>query len=813
MRHSRRGLVTGVAALALECAFSPAYAQQASPTGPFAPTAEAPSPVPSPPAVATAPGDRSATQEIVVTAQRRAASVQTVAVAVSAYGGDTLIARGINDLQALSNNNPSLNVANYQGEAQVYIRGIGTPIIIGGTDSSTAIHSDGVFLSRSAAAIPAFFDVERVEVIRGPQGTLYGRNATGGSINLISKGPTDNFEGEARLTIGDYRHVEAFVAESGPLSDKVRFRAAVQYNTHDGYTTINRPQTDPSGRHTSSNVEDAGEIYTRLRLDADITETVTLRLIGDYYRADDKAVTWHVFDRGYSKNGFETNSAFDAAVNAAAARGEYSHLRSRDMYSDIDFYNKPEIWGLSGKLEWRLGDYTLSSLTAYRETHPLNRDDLDYSTANGSDQVREERHHQVSEELQLSSPANHRLEYIVGLYYFNEGNKTRNEYFLATVPTLLGFAPAPDCCLLKLNGYAKTTAYAAFTDGSFKITPKLALRFGARYSYETRGGDNDVELDRVPAFDNVATFKSKSFDAFSPKGGLEFRANKDLFLYFTAVRGFKSGGFNIGSYQNEAFNPEKIWSYEVGAKVDLFDRKLRLNAAAFYYDYSDLQVQDTEQNNVLIRNAASATVKGIELEGVARPTDHFRVDLSGAYLDAKFDKYVAADPKYNNYLAALGVANPNAGACPAGTPNAALPNNPTCPYAQNLSGSRLPKAPEWKFSVGAEYTIELGSRGSVTLRGDYTWQDHIFFSAFQSHMPVAGAPALAVLEQSDYSWVKGRATYNSPSARWSLAAFVDNLTDARVATQEIFTGDIVGSTVAGSLAPPRTIGVEGRIKF
>jgi iron complex outermembrane recepter protein len=757
--------------------------------------------------------DDTALGDIVITAQRRAESVQDVPVAVSAYGGDDLRSRGIQNLEALSNSNPSLNVSLYQGEAQVYMRGIGTPIIVGGTDSSTAIHSDGVFLSRAAASVPAFFDVERVEIVRGPQGTLYGRNATGGSINVISRKPDDSFSAEARLLLGNYDRYQLFGAIGGPLSDTVRVRAAVQLNDRDGYTRVFRPDSDASGRRPFDRVEDANELYTRLSLEADLSENVKIQLIGDYYQARDNTVTWHVFDLGYSKNGFITNPAFVAATDAAAARGEYSELGTRTMFSDIDFFNKPDIYGISGRLDWSIGDYTVSSLTAYRYTNPFNRNDLDFSTANASDQVREERHKQFSQEIQLSSPTSGRFEYIVGAFYFRETNDIRNEYFLATVPDLLGFAPAPTCCLLLLNGDAETTALAVFTDGAFRFTDQLALRFGARYSREKRDGSNNVQLDRVPAFNNIFEFEAETFKAFTPKFGIEYKPNNDMLFYATAVRGFKSGGFNVGSYQNDEFDPEFIWSYELGAKTDLFDRRLRLNIVAFYYDYKDLQVQDTEQNNVLIRNAASAEIKGIEIEGVATPVENLTIDFSVAYLDAKFKKYNAPDPKYNNYLAALGIANPNAAACPAGTPNANLPNNPTCPFAQDLSGARLPKAPKWKLGIGVQYKVDLDSAGSLTLRGDYSWQSQIFFAAFQDREPVAGAPALAVLEQDSYHWLKGRVTYASADERWSVAAFIDNISNERVITNSIFTGDIVGSRVAGNLAPPRTFGVEAGIKF
>lgn len=751
---------------------------------------------------------------IVVTASRREQSIQSSPVAVAALTGDELQTRNIRNLEDLGISSPTLNVSLYQGEAQAYIRGIGTPIVIGGTDSSTAIHNDGVFLSRAAAAVPAFFDVERVEVIRGPQGTLYGRNATGGSINIISRAPSDTFEGEARVTVGNYDLYQVFGAVGGPIGDgSVRFRAAVQKRDRGGFTDLFRPDSDATGLRPVTDVEDADEFYARLRIDADLAPNVLLQLIGDYYRADDRGVTWHVFDLGYSQNGFSTNGAFTAATDAAAARGEFSQLRGRTMFSDVEFFNKPEIWSVTSRLDWELDKFTVTSLSSYRETNPFNRNDLDFSTANASDQLREEDHKQFSQEIQISTDLGGPLEFILGGFYFWESNDIRNEYFLGTVPDLLGFAPAPECCQLLLNGTAKTEAFAIFADGNFKLTDTLAVLFGGRYSRERRDGSNNVQLDQVPAFDNIAEFDAVTFDAFTPKIGLQYQPNADTQVYATATRGFKSGGFNIGSYQNEPFQPEFIWSYEVGGKFIMFDGRLQLNTAAFYYDYTDLQVQDTETNNVVIRNAASAEVLGFEIEGVAKPTDGLQFDFSVAYLDATFTNYLAPDPKYNNYLAALGVANPSAGNCPAGAVDAGVPNNPVCPFVQDLSGSRLPKAPEWKFTLGAQYAFDLGDAGSLTVRGDISWQDQIFFAAFQNAEPVAGSPALSVLEQGAYTWLRARATYESENRGWYVAAFIDNITDATVITNAIFTGDIVGSRAAGNLAPPRTFGLEAGVRF
>lgn len=714
----------------------------------------------------TAEGQPVELEPVLITAQRRTTDVQKTAAAVSAYSSEELTARSINGIADMANANASVLVSLFQGEAQIYIRGIGYSSVIGGSDSSTAFHSDGVYISRSAGAIPAYLDVDRIEVLRGPQGTLYGRNATGGSVNVITKGPGDTFQYEGKLTVGDYDLYRVSGALGGPLNDRVGVRLAVQRTKRSGYTTFVRPGVDPLGLGSvKSDAEDQDDWMARLTLTTRITDNLNATVKVDYYEANDDGVVWHYFGPGTS-----TNPIYQALVPPSIRSAPYS----RRYASDLQGFNRPHTEGVSGKLVWNLGDYTLTSLTAYRKTRPLNRDDLDVSPVFGVDQLREEDQHQFSQEFQLNSPTTGRLQWILGAYYFNESNTIRNEYFLPFTDALFGLPDDPACCLLKLNGKTTTRAYAAFGESTFALNDRLQLVLGGRYSSETRGGANDVVFVNAPitAFDNVAQFADKRFTSFTPKAGVNFSLDESVFFYATASRGFKSGGFNPGSYQNDAFRPEQIWSYEVGAKLTLFDRRMHVNTAAFYYDYKDLQLQDVQNNNVVIRNAAKAKVKGLEIESSWLATAGLRLDGNLTWLDAKFADGALPDPKYP----ALGV--------------------------QSLDGKKLPRAPTLKGSVGVQYEFSLPEQRSLALRADYAWQDKVFFSAFN----------VDALSEKSYGWLKARATYSAGSGRWSVAAFIDNATDEKVASNKIFNGDIIGSTVVGSLAPPRTYGVEFSIK-
>ncbi len=710
--------------------------------------------------------------DIVVTAQRRESSLQSTAVSISSLNDTELENRSISNIESFGKFSPSMDVSLYQGEAQIYIRGIGYTGLIGGTDSSTALHSNGVFLSRSSAAVPAFLDVERVEVVRGPQGTLYGRNATGGSVNIISKAPSHEWGIDGSLIVGNYDRYQLTLAGGGPLvEDRLSFRAAIQLEDRDGYTTVVRPGG------TRDRVEDKHDIAARLSIDFQPTETINLQVIGDYYEADDAASIWL-----YRGPGVGTNPFFRAHI--AANGGTIAAPYSRTIGSDIDAYNRPKIWGISGKATIELGYLTLMSLTAYRETHPKNFNDLDITSSPTLTQYREENHRQFSQEFQLSSPTGESIEWIVGAYYFNESNDIRNEYEFLFIDDMFGLPDTPGCCLLQLNGVAKSKAFAVFGEVNYDVTDRLNLVVGGRYSTEERSGSNAVAFVNFlqPAFDNIATFQPATFNSFSPKFGLNFQANSDVLAYASVSRGFKSGGFNIGSYQNTPFEPEGIWAYELGVKADLIDHRLRVNAAAFYYDYSNLQVQDTEGQNIVIRNAARAEVRGLELEVTALVTPELRIDAGLTLLDAVFKNTCLADPKHPQ---------------PAPDPGC------TGPSQINIDGFQLPRAPEAKFSIGAQYTVPLASGAKIMLRGDYAWQDRIYFSSFE----------VLELSEPSYGWGKARITYVEPGNRWRLAAFVDNIGDAAVISNLTYSADLVDSQAIGVMAPPRTFGAQFSFNF
>ena len=331
---------------------------------------------------AAVPGATSAQEqvleEIVVTATRRAVSLQDTGATITAMTSDQMQQRSIESFVDFGHLAPGLHVADYQTETSIFIRGIGTPAIIAGNDSSTATYVDGVYYSRAAAVGPAFFDLERVEVLRGPQGTLYGRNATGGAVNLVTRKPSDRLETEVQASIGNYDSAVLLGAVGGPLGETLRGRLAARYERHDGYTDLTRPAGSDL---EDESVEDREDLSLRAALEMDLGPDTVLSLTGDYYTRDDQANVFQYASAGYAdeipgwygtREGQATLPYFAMKTPARA-----SEARSRDLYSDVAYRTEVEIWGLTGRLETTLAGLDATFTANYKDTNPTLQNEFD----------------------------------------------------------------------------------------------------------------------------------------------------------------------------------------------------------------------------------------------------------------------------------------------------------------------------------------------------------------------------------------------------------------------------------------------------
>lgn len=693
--------------------------------------------------------------EIVVTATLRPLDARNVPASLGILTASELQDQSIRTFEDLARADPNLQLSAYQGEMQLFIRGIGATTFLGGFESSVAVNLDGVYLGRPTAVAPALFDVERVEILKGPQGTLYGRNSTGGAVNIVTKSPTRDWGLEARLTAGNYGRVDGFSAVSGPVTDNLAFRLAIGTSHHDGYASLHLGR-DTNGQPFLRDAEDQHDVHARARLDWAIGPGVTLELAGDYYRADDRAVVFYAAGPGYANN-----SLFLARV----VQGEIGAYRSRTINTSFLPYNRPQAWGLSARLEAQLGSAVLTATSAYRQTRPRNLDDLSGSTVLAESQFKSEDAKQFSQEILLRSNNDGDLHYLVGGSYYRERNRIRNEFFFPYLSDYLSGTGTADCCLLRANGNLTTDSYALFGEIRYRLGRRTFLTLGGRYTQERRVGDNLLDFTGLFTL-NQAHLPPVIFNSFTPKVLIEERLGAAGLIYASATKGFKAGGFNVGSAQNTPYAPETIWSYELGAKLRL-NSDLTIDVSAFHYAYSDLQVQDVDQNNVLIRNAASARVDGLEFEAAWRPSQGLRLGVSGSNLHARFSRYETVNTK---------------------TPQLGL---------LDLSGNPLPQSPRWRMLGHAEYDLLLAAWGQIRLRGDASWQDRVYFSAFKDPRST----------QAGYWWLKARATFLPKHGRYQVAAFVDNLTDTSAFTNISITGDLDASRALGNMAPPRTWGV------
>ncbi len=683
--------------------------------------------------------------EIVVTAQKRSESMQTVPLSISALSGDVLTNRAIDGLSALSAAVPSLTFGSYGGSARIAIRGIGFDQVNPGGEGRIAYHINGVYVSRPAATMGTFFDVERVEVLRGPQGTLYGRNATGGSINVITRSAGDRLEGYLDLGYGNYNDITVEGAIGAPLTEGLGMRVAFIGEHRDGY-----------GKNivTGNDIDNVRRYGVRGTLSARLGDTGKFDIIGDYYHEHDRNYGNHYFGQA---NPFITPSGFLFGGVVPSSR--------RDIANDFDPANDRTFWGISGRGEFDLGDFTLASLTAYRHSKWTVLTDLDLTSAPLSIFTFFEKSHQFSQELQLSGNVGN-AKFILGGYYFKE-------------KTFGGSKIPLDSALVGLGGFVQgyraqgdfdTEALAAFGQVDYALSDQFTLTLGARYSRERKKIDDLVQFDlftpyppELPPNPIFTRSAARTETAFTPKFGIEYKPRRGLMFYATASKGFKSGGFNIGD-ANNGFEPETLWSYEAGMKGTFADGRVRINTSGFYYDYKNLQVSKVVVASVTIENAAASVLYGAEAEITVVPVDGLKLEVSPTWLHSKYKNFVSDNPSLN-------------------------------PFSTGPTGNPLVQAPEVSLNTAIEYEFAVGD-GKLSLRGEANWQDRIYFTPFKEK---------AVSRDPN---TKVNAFIRYEIGNWNLSIYGRNLLNKTTIANALVNSIVVGVPYSGTLEPPRTYGVK-----
>ena len=495
-------------------------------------------------------------ETIQITAQKREASIQSTPISVTAISGDVLDQMGITNMDDFQFFAPGITITN-DSMAIINIRGVGTTAFGVATDPSSTIYIDGIYQPRPTTGYQDMFDVERLELLRGPQGVLFGRNSVGGALNIISKAPTDDAEGTVGLTLGSYNKQTLTGTFSGGLTDNSRGRVTLLKNTRDGIY---------KDMLTGEEYQDEDTFAGRGTLAIDLSDKLEIVLRGDY---NNDGGTGYISQRG----GY-TQDYVDAG--AAIPKDDYDIALNYKPKTDV------EVWGLSSTLTWTGDDYTIKSISSYRESDFDQTTDADATEFTVFNINFFEASESFTQEFQLSNTTPDGLDWITGLFYLKEDGSGGIDLLF-------------DGLAIEITEENVTEAYAAFGQMTYDVNPKLRATFGLRYSYESKNYGYITNVNG--GLDDTGT-PDDSWSAWTPRFALDYDLADDIMIYASATSGFKSGGFQIGD--GTSFEQEDLWSYETGIKSTLLENRLRANVGLFLYDYTNLQVVEYDDDLSLI---------------------------------------------------------------------------------------------------------------------------------------------------------------------------------------------------------------------
>ena len=731
-------------------------------------------------------------EEVIVTAERREANLQDVPISVSSFSATTLEdlqVRNLGDLQSLV---PNLSV--HVGDANnavIYIRGVGQIDSIAFFEPGVGIYLDDVYLGRAQGAFLNVLDVERIEVLRGPQGTLYGRNTVGGAVKYVSASPTNEFSADVEATFGNFSRMDYRASISGALmKDRLLGRLTVAQLSRDGYS-----ENIFDGRHDG----DQDTFYTRGVLKYLASDNFSIQLAVDYTNSDpDRSRT----PAKVTPINVLVVDPYTFGLSVASFPADSDPFL---VNADFNTIEQTKTKGSDLKLEWDISDaLTFKSITSYRELEYGTEVDLDATPINAfgifyfNDQT------QWTQEFQFLYE-NDKLKAVGGLYYFNEEGTTYDGGVFSNF-------------LIALSGDSEfsTDSYAAFGQIDYNFNDHLTGIFGLRYTdekktYSRRAEDFDLTALAGIMFDPEtfavsyanpellnpgsadlaldggigvprpgANPKPANFDNVSFKAGLQYQINDDAQVYGTISEGFKSGGFNgrVADGQLEPYDEETLTSFEIGLKSQWLENRLRANFALFYTDYDDLQVSSFEASAdgatfiPVFTNAGKATIKGAEMELTALITDQLTLTANVGYLNAGYDEFFA-EP------------------------------DPVTGEVVDVSDEReIVNSPEWDTFLGFSYAIPLASGGGLTLFANWSYRSKTYLEVNSSEN----------LAQDGYSVFDASITYDSPQGHWRVILGGKNLADEQYRTHAFDLSAFPGVEL-GYYNPPRTYSLTAIYKF
>jgi len=688
-------------------------------------------------------------EDIVVTAQKRSESLQRVPVAVTALSQSAIAGANIEASVSLSKVTPNLNITVNNTNASPYIRGIGSQFANPGLENSVSVYFDDMYMPRASSAVFSFSDIERIEVLKGPQGTLYGRNATGGAIRIITKDPAHAFETAGSVTYGTNNRFALEGLVNAPLAEGLAARISYRHDQNDGFVRN-------VGVGGPKRLNGRNEEFLHGKLLFDGVDNLTIKLTGDYVNKQDT-------------EGFAFTNLFPGGPEqiGAAMGGNVSqgfHTTATNISNNgVDLEN----WGLSLRAEYDAGAVTLASITSYRSENQETFGDLDGTDADLQQAYFRQITKLWTQEFQAVSASDGPLSYVAGLYLLDE--KSRAPFGIYGVGVGEGV-------FFGSNGKVHTTSIAPYGQADYAFNDAFKLTVGARYTIEKKklvysygllgstvngefpddaiiapNGDCDVAgeiLCRAPA-------AAPKFKQFTPKATLSFTPAQRILLYLTYSRGFKSGGLNLPAFGTvDEVKPEILDAFEFGWKTEFGN--VRLNGAAFYYDYKDLQQQITDQSTGGTRavNAASARVWGVEADLLWKASRQLEFGLGGGYLNSKYKDYIGD----------------------AYVPCGQVPDNATCIAqgglglallaGQDFGGNRLVNAPKFTGYARVDYDQPLPA-GYGALRFNTT----VNYRSSSSYDPAA------LFVERKRTMLSAKLTWLSEGETYYVSVYGENLTD------------------------------------
>ena len=725
--------------------------------------------------------DQSADQggEIVVTARRREERLVEVPIAVTAFSGEELTRRGALDLTDVAQSVPNVTLEASRATnstLSAFIRGIGQQDPVSGFEQGVGIYLDDVYLNRPQAAVLDIYDVERIEVLRGPQGTLYGRNTIGGAVKYVSRRLSRDFDLRARATYGTYDQAEGVVTLSAPLNEQMRVGGSFARLSRGGF-----------GTNLTTGLENYNKDIWAGRLSMELggyDAPVFVRISGDYTKDESNPRGGHRLVPGYQSGAPVLSNVYDT-------RGGLN-----DPAQDVESY------GVALNAEVTLSDaLTLRSISAWRKDDSATPIDFDALPAVDVDVPGFYRNEQISQEFQLVYDDLGPLSGILGAYYLDATADTLFDVRLfTTVAGLTAFT----------NAAVDTQTYAIFGEFTYDFTERLSLTLGGRYTWDERtasilrqnylGGGSPVFGGAGVPFGAPGTnfTGSRDFEKFTPRATISFKPTPDHNVYASYSKGFKGGGFDPrgvgvnapntdgqpGLSNDEiaaflSFRPETVDSYEVGYKGNLLDGLLYVAVAGFYADYTDIQIPGSVACTVaglpsfcgVTSNAGKATFKGLEFEGTARLGGGFSLSASAGYIDAQFDEYI--------------------------TNIAATPTDVS-------EFRRVQNTPEFTGNVTANYLVALGE-------GDLNFNAGVSYRSRTTQFEIPNP----FIDQEGYALVDASVAYTAPGGRWSIGLYGKNLTDERYKTSGytfVTINPTTGAIINGANGfPGSALGREGTL--